>query len=368
MRLQLTALLLLSGAARAGGEAAMRVDVYTDEFIEVVVPSVQAGWEGDKLAIDGRYVVDVLSGATQVLSADLVTSATTFNEVRNAGGLGATYQAKPTRIYSLSHDISHEPDYLTNATTVGWSEDLFKRMSTLSLSYGLSLEQQGRADDADFTAFAHGHRIDAGWDQILNKKTKGALLMTANALFCEEEPGCLANPYRYVSVNSQGETLLALGEQNPAELYRLALGGRLSRAVGPTTAIHGSYRYYVDTWKVNGHTGEVSANQSLLGDHALIGLRTRGVWQSASSFYRDNYTTTVDSFALPNFRTADRELSGLNSLQVGGRASYKLFDVGPLASLSFNTRLSRIWYRYPNFSEIPSRNAWVGGGGLNGTL
>ena len=240
MRLQLTALLLLSSAAFAGGEAEMRMDVYTDEFIEVIVPSVQAGWEGEKVKVDARYVVDILSGATQVLNADIVSSATTYNEVRNAGGVGATYQAKKTRAYSVSHDVSHEPDYLTNATTVGWSEELFKRMSVLSTSYGLSLEQQGRSDNPDFSAFAHGHRLDVGWTQILNKKTKGALLLTGNALYCQEDPGCLTNPYRYVAVQSQGQTLLALPEQNPDVLYRLAMGGRLSRAVGATTAVHGT--------------------------------------------------------------------------------------------------------------------------------
>lgn len=368
MRLQLTALFLASSVAFAGGEASTRIEVYSDGLIQVVVPAVQVGWEGKKVAVEGTMVADVLSGATQVLVADVVSSATTFSEVRKAGGISVTYAAKPTRTYSVSHQLSHEPDYLTNATSIGFSEELFKRMSKLSLSYGLSLEKQGRADDDAFSAFAHGHRLDVGWDQILNKRTKATLLVTANALYCEEKPGCLANPYRYVAVSTPDGTMLALPEKNPAQLFRFAVGTRVARALGPTTAIHGSYRYYADTWKVSGHTAELSAKQSLGRDHVLLGLRVRGVVQSGASFYRDSYLTAEDVFALPGFRTGDRELAGLVSLQLGGGLAYTWFGVGPLEDLTVSARLSHTGYRYRDFSELPSRSAWVGGGGLHGSL
>ena len=368
MRLQLitATALTIAPMALAGGRVSTRVDVYTDEFIEVVAPSVSGAWETEKVSVEGRYAADILSGATQVLSADLVTSATHFEEVRHQVGLSASWQPKPGQTLSGYQEFSIQPDYLTNAAGLSYSQDLFGRMSTLAVGYGISLERMGMSDNPAFEEWTHAHRLDLSWTQILTKTTAR---LTGYAAFCGEQVGCLANPYRFVAVISDGTTALAVRERNPDRIFRGAGSLRLSQALGRTTAVHAGYRGYLDTWQVHGHTWDLAVNQQLFHEQLMVSVDGRVSTQSAASFFRDDYQYTASNeLVTPEYRSLDRELSGLFTGSVGGRLDWTFFSVGKLSTIGLNARLSRHWFLYPNFSELPERSAWLGGGGIDGTF
>ena len=63
--------------------------------------------------------------------------------------------------------------------------------------------------------------------------------------------------------------------------------------------------------------------------------------------------------------TGDRELSGLHDLMLGLRGEWSWFAVGKLSRLSPSARVAHVFYRYPNYSEAPRRNAWLIGAGVD---
>ncbi len=370
MRLQLIAAAFactVSLAANAGGKASTRLDVYSDDNMDVIVPAVLGGWEEENWAVEGRYLADVISGATQVWTPDLISSATTFSEVRHSGGVAGTYKPAAEHAVTVGYDASLEPDYRTHAGSASYRVELFERSSTLSVGYGLSAETLGQVSDDTLAERTTTHRLDLGWDQIMGPSTAGALLLTGVASKCGREHGCLANPYRFVAVSMKDDAKLAVPERNPDSLYRTAIGGRLSQAVGKTAALHGGYRFYLDSWQVTGHTLDVGTKLMTLEDRLLLGLRTRLSTQTAASFFRGTYGGGHD-FIVPVYRTADRELSGLRMFELAGRAGWTFQGVGPLDTLKISARLGRAWYRYPESPALPRRGAWLGGGGFDSTF
>jgi len=371
VRLQLTAAalcLFLGATASAGGKASTRVDVYTDGDIDVVVPAVLGGWDGEHWEVEGRYVADVISGATPVWTPDLITSATTFSEVRHAGGLATTWKPSVEQRVTANYDTSVEPDYLTHAGSGRYAIELFERSSTFGLGYGLSAETLGKVDDDTLAERTTTHRVDLSWDQIVGRTTTGGAVLTTMASRCGERFGCLANPYRFVDVDLEDAGPVALNERNPDRLYRAALGGRLSQAIGSTAAVHGGYRFYADSWRITGHTVDLGTKATALEERLLVGLNSRFSTQTPASFFRDAYSGRMGSAVVPMYRTGDRELSGLGTVQFGGRAGWTFYAPGPFLDLKVSSRLVRAWYRYPRSTALPVRAAWLGGGGVDATF
>jgi hypothetical protein len=338
------------------------VDVYSDEWIDVVMPAIEAGYETETVQMGGTYALDLLSAATPVIVPDLVSSATSFKERRHQGDVSLDVSPESTWGIGGTLGVSHTPDYLTEVGAVRYRQDLFDRMSTLSASYSLALERMGMSTDPSFLQRNVGHGLDLSWKQILTKTTTATLLLSGTTLQCGEAVGCLASPYRYVPVEGQGGAV-AIGEKNPDALHSAAVGLRGATALSRHFAVHGGYRLYADTWKVIGHTGDLAGTLSVLQEQLLLRLRSRIASQSSASFYRDVYAT--DGTTFPHFRTQDRELSGLNATSVGGRAEWAFFGAGPFVRLSFSGRVDRTWYRYPDFERMPVRNALVTGGGID---
>lgn len=365
MRLQLTA--LLCAAAWGGGSASTRVDAYVDPWIDVIMPSVRAAWEGEQLDLEAAYGVDALTGATQVLVVDGVTGATSYTEQRHQVDLGAGVRPGDWGLRAR-YGLSSEPDYLTHGAGIGGSVDLFQSMTTLGADLRASVERMGMSTDPQFDERTLALGVDLTWDQIVDRRTTARLLGSVEHAWCGDRVGCVANPYRYVAVDTEVGTLLGVAERNPDRLGRLALGTRLSRALGGSAAVHATYRFYVDTWQVTGHTGQLEGALQLAQEALLLRGELRGSTQGAASFYRDAYATTADAPIIPTYRTGDRELSGLRSVRVGGGPEWAWHDVGPFLRVAVGARLARAWYAYPDFSELPERQAWIVGGGMDAEL
>ena len=378
MRLQLalltvTFLSVTIGRARSEPQAYARVDVYSDEWITVVSPATMAVIDAtDTLEVSARYTVDVLSGATPVMTTDIITSATPFAEERHEGEVGVKYRPDPTWSVGASYTASYEPDYQTHAAGVSADVELFDRLAQAAASYHVKIDNIGLSTDKTFSQGVIGHLVDLSWSQILDRNTVASLLVSGSHWSCADEVGCHSSPYRYVPIvaaeGPSNATRVALRERHPSTRGRGAVALRASRHLIDDLALHAGYRFYADTWKITGHTVDLAAAQSLLDDAILLRLEGRMTIQSAASFYRDRYEASATMTDLPRYRSGDREVAGLAEYMVGGRAEWTADALGPFSRLRINARLGRYWYRYPNYSVLPTRRAWLIGGGLNASF
>ncbi len=378
MRLQLRltlglSLLLAATTVRAdvAPETSARVDVYSDEWITVISPS----WLGtlrptEELTVEARYSVDVLSGATQVLVADAITSATSFAEERHQVGAAVTAQPTPEWTIGAAATGSVEPDFSTYSVGVNGAVEILDRLATLSLAYDIRVDTAGLATDETFKEGTIGHALNLGWTHVLTKDTLLKVLVTGSVVTCGELIGCHSSPYRYVPVfdnDGAAPTMqVALRERHPDLLVQGAAAVRVSQYLGAGFALHGGYRFFRDNWAITGHTADLTVAKELWEDRLLIRLDGRFTQQDPASFYESRYTT--DGAGLPKYRSADREMAGLIHGMAGGRVDLKLPNLGPLRQLRLTARVARLWYQYPSFDALPERNAWLIGGGIGAKL
>lgn len=362
----LAAGLLMGGTSRGEDRASTRVDVYMDDWIQVISPSLSGGFRlGEKLTVDGGYAVDVLSGATPTLDVDVVSSATTFQERRHQGDLSLTAAPDPSWSATATYTGSYEDDYRSSVGGLAASVDLLDRMATLGASYHLGRDRFGTTSGEAIEGAALTHGVKLGWTHILGRSTKGSLSLAGDYSLCEESLGCHSSPYRYVVVDDYDLGVLNLREKHPETRLRGAAALRLSQALGMAAAVHVGYRYYHDTWAIQGHTGNLTLARSLLEERLVLRADGRASWQSPASFYRDRYE---GSALVPDYRSADPEMAGQTNAMLRGRAEWTWFGAGPFLELSVDGRVARLWYRYQDLETLPERDAWLLGGGLNGSF
>jgi hypothetical protein len=376
LRVQLIAALALGLATSVSRPAAGQhratadVDVYADEHITVVSPGVRLSADvGGMATVDATYVVDILSGATHVLTADAVSTATRFSEERHEAHFGVSGRPTPEVRFGAAYTLSHEDDFQTHAVRLDGSTELLERMAELSLSYSLSLESVGMVTDPEFSEGATTHSVDLAWRHILGRHTAGSIVVSGALALCGEDLGCHANPYRFVRVRPlSGGASIALRERNPDERLRGAVGVRLSHDFGSGLAVHLGYRFYGDSWDITGHTASLSTALGLFGERLVLRADGRASWQGAASFYEDTYVAPTAVGLGPEWRTADRELTELVGLMAGLRAEGALLAVGPLLRLGVHVRVAHLWYWYHDHSEQPGRSAWMLGGGIHAEM
>lgn len=348
------------------GRVATRVDVYSDEWITVVAPAMEASVEprGGKVRVDGGFTVDVVSGATQVLIADTVSSATQFSDVRKEASLAVTVRPRTEVSVRGGYTASLENDYETHAGAVSLSADLFQRMTTASVGYGLSVENAGLASGEPLEERTIRHSLDLGWTFILGRRTSMTVLGSGGYSTCGEVFGCEPGPYRYVPLMEGDFVVASVRERHPDQLGRGAVAVRLSQGLPGGLAVHGGYRFYGDTWAVTGHTADASLAAGLLGERLILEARGRFTRQGPASFYLERYETTIADPAAPEYRSIDRELSGMTSAQAGGRVEWAFVGAAPFLRLGVSVRLDHTWYWYPRFPALPRRGAWMVSGGV----
>ena len=127
---------------------------YTDtDHVTVFTPSVTGSIENvtQGASISGHYLVDVVSAA----SADIVSTASQrWQEVRQAGGLEATYKPRETGV-TLAGAGSSESDYLSLSFGGQITQDFNEKNTTLLLGYSYGHDTVGY----HFTPFSVFSRI-----------------------------------------------------------------------------------------------------------------------------------------------------------------------------------------------------------------
>ena len=196
-----------------------------------------------------NYYVDMISSA----SIDVITTASPYTEERTQWSVGMDYLRGNTTM-SVGYTTSTESDFDAKTYSLAVSQDMFGDLTTLTLSYALGDDTVGRSDDPLFERDADRQQYGVGLTQILTRN----LIATLNYQVVTDE-GFLNNPYRTVRY---ADPTVPRGFSFEPELYpntrtSNALGLRMKYYLPYRAALEAEYRYFTDTWDIEGHTAKL---------------------------------------------------------------------------------------------------------------
>lgn len=348
-RLSLTALLLaLTGTAVAGVLPEDRADIlyhlYDGGGVEIDGPSILVRKKvGKSISVVGNYYVDMISSA----SIDVITTASPYTEERKQWSLGMDYLHGNTTM-RINYVSSEESDFDAETISFSVSQDMFGDLTTLTLGYALGDDLVRRSDDPSFERNLDRQTYSIGVTQILAKN----LISTLNFETITDE-GFLNNPYRSVRYADLGS---ALGYSFEPELYpntrtSNALGLRARYFLPYRAAIEGEYRYFTDTWDIEGHTAALTYIHPW-GDFTFTG-KFRYHTQTGAHFYSDLFSRSEAT----NFRGRDKELSALQSYTFKLKAAYEFLNDdgnnwGFIKKAKVTASVDLLHVDYDNFSDL----------------
>jgi hypothetical protein len=354
VRLQLTiALALLCAPAIAvaqveetepgDGAVDTTVAVYADDDATTVLTSMLDAKVRLPVAaeLDAHVLVDAVTSA----SVDVVSSATErWHENRVEAGAGVVARLAASDL-SLSYTHSGENDWQSNTVLIGLARDFAQDNTTLSLGYGFTDNQIGRAYDPMFERDLTQHGGQLGLSQVLDARTVASLSYTF-----QRSQGYHASPYRYVTTSAG----LARPETHPERRLRHAVALRVLRAIGDSASLDGQYRLYLDDWGIASHTVTAVLTREL-GESWDLRIRGRGYYQRAADFYREVYDDPME------YMSADRELSTFWDATAGVKLAWHG------ERLTLDAKVDGTYYRFLDFARLAGRVAVVTSGGLTWT-
>jgi hypothetical protein len=225
---------------------------------------------------------------------------------------------------------------------------MFGDLTTLTLSYALGDDLVRRSDDPTFESPLDRQIYGIGVTQILTRN----LISSLNFETITEE-GYLNNPYRSVRYFDSGS---ALGYSFEPELYpntrtSNALGIRARYFLPYRAAVEGEYRFFTDTWEIEGHTVSLSYIHPWR-EWTFTG-KFRYHDQTGAHFYRDLFPRSEAT----NFRGRDKELSPLTSYTLKMQAAYEFLsddgnDWGFIKRGKVTASLNILSIDYHDFSDL----------------
>ena len=309
--------LLVLDSAQAGVLPEDRADVlyhlYDGGGVEIDGPSVLVRKQiGKSISIVANYYVDMISSA----SIDVITTASPYSEERTQWSLGLDYLRGNTTM-SVGFMNSTEPDYDASSYSFSVSQNMFGDLTTLTLMYALGDDTVKNTNDPTFEREIDRQSYGIGLTQVLTRN----MIASFNFETITDE-GFLNNPYRSVRYVDAGSPI---GYSYEPELYpntrtSNALGTRVKYYLPYRAVIEGEYRYFTDTWDIDGHTASISYVHPL--GPLTITAKYRYHDQTGAHFYRDIFPRSEAT----NFRGRDKELSPLTSSSVRLAVSYSLID------------------------------------------
>jgi hypothetical protein len=342
LTLAIAALLGLSQAGIAGVLPDDRSDILYHQYVgggvEIDGPSILMRKSvGKSVSVAANYYVDMVSSA----SIDVVTTASPYTEERTQYSLSADYLRGNTMM-SVGFTSSEESDFDASTYNLSISQDMFGDLTTLTLSYAYGDDTVGRSDDPGFFRDNVRQHYGIGVTQILTRNLISAL----NFEVITDE-GFLNNPYRSVRYLDAGS---ALGYSFEPELYPAthtsnAVGIRAKYYLPYRAALEAQYRFFTDTWDVEGHTASIAYTHPW--KDFIFTAKYRWHDQTGAHFFRDIFSRSEAT----NFRGRDKELSPLTSQTLKFSVAYEFFSRPAHCS---ETSLSINWMRTSFSCSCPS--------------
>ena len=323
------------------GDVKSSLAMYADSDQTTVVTTVVEGTV--RLPVPVTIAAHALVDAVSSASVDVVSAATTrFTE--NRVELGATAQLGLSQRTegTIGYTHSAENDWQSHAVELGVSRDLANKNAKLSIGYGFTRNDVGRARDPNFGKQLDVQGAQAALSQVLGRKT---LLTIAYTL--SYASGFQGSPYRFITTMNG----FSAPEAAPESRARHALTTRLMQMIGRRNVVDVQYRAYVDDWGIWSNTIELAYTR-MLSESVALRVRARGYRQHHASFYQETYATQM------RYMTADRELSTFSD----GMAGLKLGYTGE--SWDLDAKLDAIVYRFEDYARLRGRVAIVSGVGV----
>lgn len=319
IRLPILLLALVAEAALAGVLPDDRADLlyhrYEGGGVLIDGPSLLVRKKvGKSVSLVSNYYVDMVSSA----SIDVVTTASPYDEERKQWSLGMDYLRGNTTI-STNYTSSVESDFDAETYSFSVSQDMFGDLTTLSLSYAYGDDVVGMSTDPTFRRENKRQQYGVGLTQIFTRN-----LITSLNFETITDEGFLNNPYRSVRYldPSEGRGYAYERELYPRTRTSNAIGLRARYHLPYRAAVQAEYRYFIDTWDIESHTGSLSYIHPW-EDWTFEG-KLRLHTQTGAHFFQDIFSRPEAT----NFRGRDKELSPLSSVTLKLLATYEFLDDG----------------------------------------
>jgi hypothetical protein len=309
-------LVVLTGTASAGVLPDDRTDVlyhlYDGGGVAIDGPSLLVRKKaGKNTSFVANYYVDMVSSA----SIDVVTTASPYNEERKQWSLGMDYLRGNTTM-SVGYTSSIETDFDAKTYSFSVSQDMFGDLTTLTLSYAVGDDIVGDSTNPDFERFNDRQHYGVGLTQIITRN-----LITSLNFETITDEGFLNNPYRSVRYfnpdDEDGRGYTYEPELYPNTRTSNAVGLRAKYFLPYRAALETEYRYFIDTWDIEGHTAALAYTHPI-GPWTFT-AKYRYHDQGGASFFQDLFPRAQAT----NFRGRDKELSPLTSHTFKLAASYE---------------------------------------------
>jgi len=345
LRLLAAVLLLVPAIGSAAVLPEDRADIlyhrYDGGGVTVQGPSILVRKKfGENFAASANYYVDMISSA----SVDVVTTASPYTERREQKSVAVEY-LRGKSIYSLSVLTSEENDYTADTFSVGFSQDLFGDLTTVTLGYSQGWDTVGKRNEPDFQQDIDRRNYRVGVSQVLTRN----LLLSLNYETITEE-GYLQSPYRSMRYyGPEAGFYTRAPETFPSTRTGSAGSAKLMYYLPWRASVEGHYRFYTDTWGINAHNGGIEYTQPMWGRWVLSGS-WRYYTQNSADFYSDLFPRAD----YQNFMVRDKENASYSSHTLGLGASYD-FPVTWLPWLkrgSVNLQYNYMMTDYDDFRDL----------------
>jgi len=303
---------------------------------------------GNSVSLVANYYVDMVSSA----SIDVITTASPYTEERTQWSLGMDYLHGNTTM-TLGFTSSVEPDYDATSFSFSVSQDMFSDLTILTLTYALGDDVVGNTSDPTFERDIDRQHYGISLTQILTRNMIAAINFETIT-----DEGFLNNPYRSVRYADAGS---AIGYSYELELYpntrtSNALGIRVKYYLPYRAAIEGEYRYFTDTWDIDGNTVSISYIHPL--GPWTFKAKFRYHDQTGAHFFNDIFPRSEAT----NFRGRDKELSPLTSSAFRLAASYEIVGGatrrGFIKKASVSAAIEFLHIDYDEFTDLSTGAAY----------
>lgn len=306
-----------------------------DERTSVSAPSILIQTDlSSKYTLNMGFVYDDVTGATpnyydaqsgasaysrgKTTPQDIRYGNVNYYERRYVYSLGLQMHQDNADEVAIHATYSNEFDYRSYDGALSYQHYLDGSRNS-ALNVGAAYEynahllwcyQNSECSDAQSGASArfnsHQFELQAGYSQILSQKARMEV-----TLFAVAEQGYLTNPYLNVvkGVDQLANEAYVLNEKRPTR--RSAAGATLwgAYAISDAWALQGTYRYYLDDWRIHSHT---VAPQ--LFWYAQDWVRVELLWRYYQQHRAYFYAPGVNDFALDaQFESSDYRLSTFTS-------------------------------------------------------
>ena len=365
--------------------ASLELAGYNDtDHVSVVTPSLSAGIDNVSGAtLNASYLVDIVSAA----SADIVSTASRrWEEVRQAGSFSGQYKPHDFGI-GVGSSVSREPDYLSYGVYATVVKDFDEKNWTLNFGYGFSHDTAGRcggegglgtASCTPFSVFSHDLQrgsFNAGISWVIDRASLASV--TTDLVI---ENGDQSKVYRYIPMFSpsvaaslpNGASIDYVNavrlperplEQLPLERHRFAVTGRYAHRYDGST-LRLEERFYSDDWGLIASTSDARwifdlGNRFALWPHARLHVQN-GVSFWEKGYVSDNPNGNPNTWDLPLYRTGDRELGPLSTIEGGFGIKWYLGKPADPRALQLGLTGDAMYTAFLDDLYVTSRTAFFG--------